>query len=127
MSGRVRESHRVLRARWQSENAHGRRFQGRWIDREKRLHRQRRHSSFKRLHSRHNQKEKKAFCEDYKQNSDDYGYTSYDGLWSLMKERGMTKKELISKLGISSKDYELMKNNKDVSFAILKRYVNRLA
>ncbi len=44
-----------------------------------------------------------------------------------MKERGMTKKELISKLGISSKDYELMKNNKDVSFAILKRYVNRLA
>lgn len=38
-----------------------------------------------------------------------------------MKERGITKKELISKSGISSKDYELMKDNKDVSFATLKK------
>lgn len=36
-----------------------------------------------------------------------------------MKERGMTKKELISKSGISSKDYELMENNMDVSLATL--------
>lgn len=35
---------------------------------------------------------KKAFCEDPKQNQDDFGYTSYDGLWSLMKEKGMAKK-----------------------------------
>lgn len=60
-------------------------------------------------------KVKKAFCDDPKQNSDDYGYTSYDGLCSLMKERGMTKKELISKSGISSEEYNLMKNNIDVS------------
>lgn len=38
-----------------------------------------------------------------------------------MKERGMTKKELISKSGISSKDYELMENNMDVSLATLRK------
>lgn len=38
-----------------------------------------------------------------------------------MKERGITKKELISKSGISSEDYELMENNKDVSLATLRR------
>lgn len=32
-----------------------------------------------------------------------------------MKERGMTKKELISKSDISSEEYDLMKNNIDVS------------
>ena len=35
---------------------------------------------------------RKAFCEDPKQNQDDFDYTSYDGLWSLMKEKGMAKK-----------------------------------
>lgn len=38
-----------------------------------------------------------------------------------MKERGMTKKELISKSGISFEDYELMENNKDVSLATLRK------
>lgn len=38
-----------------------------------------------------------------------------------MKERGITKKELISKSGISSKDYELMENNMDVSLATLRK------
>lgn len=37
-----------------------------------------------------------------------------------MKERGMTKKELISKLGISFEEYNLMKNNKDVSLSNLR-------
>lgn len=37
-----------------------------------------------------------------------------------MKERGMTKKELISKSDISSEDYNLMKNNIDVSLSTLK-------
>lgn len=69
----------------------------------------------------HNQKEKKAFCEDTKQNSEDFGYTSYDGLWSLMKEKGMTKKELISKSGISSEEFDLMKNNEDVCLATLRQ------
>ena len=55
------------------------------------------------------------------QNSDDYGYTSYDGLWSLMKEEGMTKKELISKSGICSEEYDLMENNEDVSLSTLRR------
>jgi len=62
-----------------------------------------------------------AFCEGPKQNSDDYGYTSYDGLWSLMKERGLTKKELISKSGISSKDYDLMNNKEDVNLKTLRK------
>lgn len=66
-------------------------------------------------------REKKAFCDDPKQNSDDYGCMSYDGLWSLMKERGMVKKELISKLGISSEEYDLMNINQDVSLATLRR------
>lgn len=38
-----------------------------------------------------------------------------------MKERGMTKKELISKSGIRSEDYDLMKNNIDVSLKTLRR------
>lgn len=38
-----------------------------------------------------------------------------------MKERGITKKELISKSGISSEDYNLMKNNEDVSLATLRK------
>ena len=38
-----------------------------------------------------------------------------------MKERGMTKKELISKSGISSEDYDLMKNNIDVSLKTLRK------
>lgn len=37
-----------------------------------------------------------------------------------MKERGMTKKELISKSGISSEEYDLMNNNQDVSLATLR-------
>lgn len=37
-----------------------------------------------------------------------------------MKERGMTKKELISKSGISSEEYDLMKNNEDVSLSTLR-------
>lgn len=65
-------------------------------------------------------RKKKAFCDDSKQNSDDYGYTSYDDLWSLMKERGMTKKELISKSDISSEEFDAMKNNKDVKLAALR-------
>lgn len=38
-----------------------------------------------------------------------------------MKERGIAKKELISKLGISSQDSDLMKNNIDVSLKTLRR------
>lgn len=38
-----------------------------------------------------------------------------------MKERGMTKKELISKSGISSEEYDLMKNNQDVSLKTLRK------
>ena len=38
-----------------------------------------------------------------------------------MKEKGMTKKELISKSGISSEDYDLMKNNEDVCLAALRK------
>lgn len=110
-----------MRARWQSENAHGRRFQSYWIDREKRLHCQRCHSPFNRPHSRHNQKEKKAFCEDPKQNSDDYGYTFYDGLWSLMKERGITKKELISKSGINYEEFGLMERNADLTLSAIRK------
>lgn len=37
-----------------------------------------------------------------------------------MKERGLTKKELISKSGISSEDYNLMNNDQDVSLATLR-------
>lgn len=37
-----------------------------------------------------------------------------------MKERGMTKKELISKSGISFEEYNLMKDNQDVSLATLR-------
>ena len=37
-----------------------------------------------------------------------------------MKERGITKKELISKSGISSKEYDLMNNNQDVSLTTLR-------
>lgn len=37
-----------------------------------------------------------------------------------MKERGLTKKELISKSGISSEEYDLMKNNEDVSLSTLR-------
>lgn len=33
----------------------------------------------------------------------------------------MTKKELISKSGISSEEYDLMKNSQDVSFATLRK------
>lgn len=45
-----------------AKKANRRRFQSHWIDRGKRLHRQRRHSSFNRPHSRHNQKEKRPFA-----------------------------------------------------------------
>lgn len=38
-----------------------------------------------------------------------------------MKEKGMTKKGLISKSGISSEEYDLMKNNEDVSLSTLRR------
>lgn len=38
-----------------------------------------------------------------------------------MKEKGMTKKEFISKSGISSKDYDLMKNKQDVSLSTLRK------
>lgn len=38
-----------------------------------------------------------------------------------MKEKGMTKKELISKSGISSFEYDLMKNNEDVCLATLRK------
>ena len=38
-----------------------------------------------------------------------------------MKERGMTKKELISKSGISSEEYNLMQNKEDVSLATLRK------
>lgn len=38
-----------------------------------------------------------------------------------MKERGMTKKEFISKSGISSEELDAMKNNKDVKLAALRR------
>ena len=37
-----------------------------------------------------------------------------------MKEKDMTKKELISKTGISSEDYDLMRNNEDVCLATLR-------
>ena len=37
-----------------------------------------------------------------------------------MKKRGMIKKELISKSGISSEEYDLMKNNIDVSLSTLR-------
>ena len=38
-----------------------------------------------------------------------------------MKEKGMTKKELISKSGISSEEYDLMNNDQDVSLATLRK------
>lgn len=38
-----------------------------------------------------------------------------------MKERGMTKKELISKSGISSEEYNLMQSKEDVSLATLRK------
>lgn len=38
-----------------------------------------------------------------------------------MKEKGMTKKELISKSGISSEEYDLMNNNKDVNLKTLRK------
>lgn len=38
-----------------------------------------------------------------------------------MKERGMTKKELISKSGISSEEYNMMQNKEDVSLATLRK------
>lgn len=38
-----------------------------------------------------------------------------------MKEKGMTKKELISKSGISSEEYDLMNNNEDVRLSTLRR------
>lgn len=38
-----------------------------------------------------------------------------------MKEKDMTKKELISKSGISSEDYDLMKNKQDVSLSTLRK------
>ena len=38
-----------------------------------------------------------------------------------MKERGMTKKELISKSGISSEEYNLMQNKQDVSLSTLRK------
>lgn len=38
-----------------------------------------------------------------------------------MKEKGMTKKELISKSGISSEEYNLMQNKEDVSLATLRK------
>ena len=38
-----------------------------------------------------------------------------------MKEKGITKKEFISKSGISSEDYDLMKNNEDVCLATLRK------
>lgn len=38
-----------------------------------------------------------------------------------MKEKGMTKKELISKSGISSEEYDLMQNNEDVCLATLRK------
>lgn len=38
-----------------------------------------------------------------------------------MKEKNMTKKELISKSGISSEDYDLMQNNEDVCLATLRK------
>lgn len=38
-----------------------------------------------------------------------------------MKEKGMTKKELISKSGISSFEYDLMKNKQDVSLSTLRK------
>lgn len=41
--------------------------------------------------------------------------------YGLMKERGMTKKELISKSDISSEEFDAMKNNKDVKLAALRR------
>lgn len=43
-----------------------------------------------------------------------------------MKERGLTKKELISKSGISSEEYDLMNNNQDVSLATLRRICKSL-
>ena len=55
------------------------------------------------------------------QNSDDYGYTSYDGLWSLMKKKVMTKKELKSKSGISFEEYNMMQIKEDVSLATLRK------
>lgn len=38
-----------------------------------------------------------------------------------MKEKGMTKKELISKSGISSEEYDSMKNNEDISLTTLRK------
>lgn len=38
-----------------------------------------------------------------------------------MKERGMAKKELISKSGISFEEYNLMQNKEDVSLATLRK------
>ncbi len=38
-----------------------------------------------------------------------------------MKEKGMTKKELISKSGISSNEYNLMQNNRDVCLKTLRK------
>lgn len=38
-----------------------------------------------------------------------------------MKEKGMTKKELISKSGISFEEYNLMQNKEDVSLETLRR------
>ena len=38
-----------------------------------------------------------------------------------MKEKAMTKKELISKAGISSEEYDLMQNNEDVCLATLRK------
>lgn len=38
-----------------------------------------------------------------------------------MKEKGMTKKELISKSGISSEEYDLMNNKEDVNLKTLRK------
>lgn len=38
-----------------------------------------------------------------------------------MKARRITKKELISKSGISSEEYDLMNNNQDVRLATLRK------
>lgn len=38
-----------------------------------------------------------------------------------MKERGMTKKELISKSGISSEEYRLMEKNVDLTLSAIRK------
>lgn len=69
----------------------------------------------------HRCKEKKASSPPEGDDRDLYGYTCYDGLWSLMKKYHITKKKLISLSGISENDYRKMKKKEDVSLFTLRK------